>query len=260
MKTTHNKLLLGAALLASLCTGHAQDAGQDWEFSATLPFWAAGLDGDVSVGGATQNVDIGFSDLAEKLDASASVALGARKGALGLFGSIGYLKFAADGDLPGGGSTQAESEFTVADLAASYVVYMSDSDRPLVLEVLGGARYIGLTNSIEIRNGAGNVLFSRENTHDLIDPIIGFRGTKGLTDKLHLDFAADVGGFDLSENQSELHWSAITLLAYDFNDWFTLSGGYKVLAVDASNDKTGLRELGVDAKLSGAIIAATFKF
>lgn len=203
---------------------------------------------------------IGFSDLADQLDASASVAVGARKGALGVFGSVGYLKFAADADLPGGGVTEAESEFTVADLAVSYVVYKGDSERPLVLEVLGGARYIGLTNSIEIRNGAGNLLFGRENTHDLIDPIIGFRGTKGLTDKLHLDFAADVGGFDLSESQSELHWSAISLLSYDFTDWFTLSGGYKILAVDASNDKVGARELGVDVKLSGAIISATFKF
>lgn len=260
MKTTQNKIvLLGAAFLATLGTGFAQEAGHDWKFSATVPVWAAGLEGDLTTGGATQSVDIGFNDLKDHLDASASIALEARKGPLAIFGSFGYLKFSADASLPGGSTTHAESRFMVGDIGVSHAIYKSDSDRPLILEALAGARYINLKNSIEISNG-GATVFSNENTRDLLDPIVGLRGTKLLTDQLHVDFSADVGGFNISDSQSNLDWSAIALLSYDFTDWFTLSAGYKVLAIDADNGKSGNREFGADVKMSGAIIAAKFSF
>lgn len=261
MKTKQHKIILiGAAFLATLGNGFSMNSGEDWQFSVTLPVWAAGLDGDLTTGGVTQNVDIGFSDLKEHLDASASLALEARKGPLAIFGSFGYLKFAADGSGPAGGTSHAESRFMVGDLAVSHAIYKSDSDRPFIIEALAGARYISLKNSIELRNALGAVTFSNENTRDLIDPIIGLRGTKLLTEQLHLDFAADVGGFGISDSQSNLDWSAIALLSYDFTDWFTLSAGYKVLAIDADNGKSGAREFGADVKMSGAIVAAKFVF
>lgn len=261
MKTKQHKiLLLGAAFLATLGTGFSQEAAHDWKFSATLPVWAAGLEGDLTTGGVTQSVDLGFGDLKDHLDASASLALEARKGPLAVFGSFGYLKFSADAAGPGPGSTQAESRFMVADLAVSHAIYKSDSERPFIVEAFGGARYINLKNSIEIRNGLGAVVFSNENTRDLIDPIIGLRGTKILTEQLHLDFAADVGGFGISDSQSDLDWSAIALVSYDFTDWFTLSAGYKALAIDADNGKSGAAAFGADVKMTGAIIAAKFTF
>lgn len=261
MKTNQHKIiLLGAAFLSALGTGFAQDSGHDWKFSATLPVWAAGLEGDLTTGGVTQSVDIGFSDLKEHLDASASLALEARKGPLTIFGSFGYLKFSADGPAPGGGSSQAESRFMVGDLCVGHAIYKSDSDLPFIVEAFGGARYINLKNSIDIYDGVGALLFSNENTRDLLDPIIGLRGTKLLTEQLHLDFAADIGGFDISDSQSNLDWSAIALVSYDFTDWFTLSGGYKVLAIDADNGKSGAAAFGADVKMSGAILAAKFTF
>jgi len=39
---------------------------------------------------------------------------------------------------------------------------------------------------------------------DLLDPIIGLRGSKFFTPKLHLDMAGDIGGFGISDHTSTL--------------------------------------------------------
>jgi hypothetical protein len=53
--------------------------------------------------------------------------------------------------------------------------------------------------------------------------MIGLRGSQYLTSKLHLDFAGDIGGFGISDNQAELDWSATGMATYDFVKWFSLS-------------------------------------
>ena len=94
---------------------------------------------------------------------------------------------------------------------------------------------------------------------DIEDPVIGLRASKFLTRKLHLDFAGDVGGFGMSDNQAELDWSATGVVTYDFAKWFSLSAGYKALALDASKG-SGSSKNGVDLIFNGLLVAAEFKF
>jgi hypothetical protein len=45
----------------------------------------------------------------------------------------------------------------------------------------------------------------------------------------------DVGGFDVS-GAARVTWQALATLNYAFNDRWSISGGYKALAVDYSSD------------------------
>ena len=74
-----------------------------------------------------------------------------------------------------------------------------------------------------------------------------------------LDFQADVGGFGISDDTSDLDWSATGMVAYDFKKWFTLSAGYRALALDKS-DGSGAEEKGLNLIMHGLLITAKLTF
>jgi hypothetical protein len=90
------------------------------------------------------------------------------------------------------------------------------------------------------------------------DPVIGLRGSQYLTQKFHLDFSADGGGFDIN-NDTDWTWSATGVATYDFTKWFSLSAGYKALALDESNG-SGASKNGVNLIFNGVLVVAQFKF
>ena len=89
-----------------------------------------------------------------------------------------------------------------------------------------------------------------------MDPVIGLRGSQYFTQKFHLDFSADGGGFDISHN-TDWTWSAAGVLTYDFAKWFSLSAGYKALALDESENKTHGAN-GVNLIFNGALVTLNF--
>ena len=255
MKIKHTLAALSVAALTLAGTGFTA-SGQDdkWQFGVTLPLWAPQIDGNATVKGHQQDVHVSFSDLKDHLDASFALNLEARKGKLGFFTGVGYMKFSA-----GGGPVSDDLKFLILDGGVSYQLYKTEGANPFILEGTAGIRYWGTKNELTLRDSYGTVLFNGSKDRDLVDPMIGLRGSKFFTPKLHLDFAGDVGGFGLSDNQSTLDWSATGLVSYDFAKWFTLSGGYRALALDASKGG-GADKNGVDIIMHGILIAAKFKF
>jgi len=256
MKTKHTLAALSVAALTMAGTGFtasAQDDGK-WQFGVTVPLFAPKIDGNVTVGGHQRDVNISFSDLKDHLDASFALGLEARKDKLGFYTGFSYMKFSA-----GNGAANDELKIFIVDGGVSYQLYKTEGANPFILEGTVGIRYWGTKNELTLRDSEGTVLFNGSKDRDLVDPMIGLRGSKYFTPKLHLDFAGDVGGFGLSDNQSTLDWSATGLVSYDFAKWFTLSGGYKALAIDASTG-SGANKNGLDIIMNGFLIAAKFKF
>ncbi|MCX6926119.1 MAG: hypothetical protein NT154_23360, partial [Verrucomicrobia bacterium] len=99
---------------------------------------------------------------------------------------------------------------------------------------------------------------SGSNRENVVDPVFGIRGSQYLTSKLHLDFSADGGGFNLNRD-TDWTWSATGLVTYDFAKWFSLSGGYKALALNESSG-SGSSQRGVDLIFNGALLVAKFTF
>ena len=229
-----------------------------WQFGVKLPLWAPAIDGNVTVRGVQQDVNVSFDQLKDHLDASFAMGLEARKEKLGFFAGVGYMKFSGDYSSANGGHASSELKFLIADAGASYQLLKTESEHPFVLEGTAGIRYWHTESDLTLTGPLGARTLSGSNKQNLVDPVIGLRASQYLTRKLHLDFAGDFGGFDISHD-TDITWSATGVVTYDFAKWFSLSAGYKALALDESNG-SGKGKNGLDLIFNGALLVANFKF
>jgi hypothetical protein len=249
-----------AAAFTSTGTGFAADAPEDkWQFSATLPIWAAGIEGDVTVRGVKSDIDIGFGDLVDHLDASFALALEARKGKFGLYAGGSYMKFSADGRGARGVTGDAELKFFIGEAGMSYRLFKTDGAHPFILEATAGMRYWAIDTDLKLTGPGGTVLVDHENKKELYDPVFGLRASKYLNAKWHLDMEGDIGGFGISDDSSDLSWGAAGLVSYDAARWITLSAGYKALTVETS-EGSGAKKNGADIIMHGLLITAKLTF
>lgn len=229
-----------------------------WRFGATIPAWIVGIDGNVTLLGHQQDVNVDFNTLRDHLDQSFSLGVSAGKGRFGLYGDVGYMRFSGGFNGPLGGNTSADLKFLISDAGLSYVLCKTGEEHPFVLAGNVGIRYWYTATDLTFRGPMGNIILSGGNNRNVEDPVIGLSASQYVTRKLHLDVSGDVGGFDIN-NDMDWTWSATAMASYDFCRWFTLSAGYKALALDESNSGAHGKN-GVNLIFNGALIAAQFKF
>src|SRR6185369_5162535 len=128
---------------------------------------------------------------------------------------------------------------------------------PFILEAIAGVRYWYIGTELEITGPQGGILVDSDSHKNLIDPIIGLRGSQYLNAKWHLDFQGDIGGFGISNDSSDLCWSAAGLVTWDAKRWLSLSAGYKALATDFE-EGSGNKKNGVDIIMHGVLLTAQF--
>jgi len=252
MKMHRTLAALSVALLTMAgpaFSAHGQEDDDPWRFSAALPLWAPRVDGNITLLGHQGNVDIGFNKLKDNLDTAFSLGLEARCRQFGFYSSVGYMKFSGTA-----GNAYAQLKLTIAEGGGFYRFVQLGEDHPFILEGLVGVRYWNTDTSwsspIPILNGG--------RTRNLADPIIGLRGSQGLFSKCHLDFQADVGGFDIN-NDTDITWSAGSVITYDFFKWFSVSAGYRALSIDESNG-SGSSQNGLNIIMHGPLIVAKITF
>jgi hypothetical protein len=247
------------ASAADLKPGMSED---EWQFGLNIPLWAPQINGNVTVRGHQQNTDVSFNQLKEHLDAVFSTAIEAHKGKFSLYGDVGYMKFSVDQTFPDGHvKASAGLKFLYSDVAAGYQLIKTESEHPFLLEGTVGVRYWYASMPVKFKDDGGTVLFSGSKTWNLVDPVLGFRGSQYFTEKFHLDFQGDGGGFNISHN-TDWTWGATAALSYDFAKWFTASAGYQALALDESEGsgvgKDGKN--GLNLIFNGALVELNFHF
>jgi hypothetical protein len=290
LKTTGNQHLIAAVLIGALASESAVARADDavatpstasattpatdassadtlkpamdedaWQFGLGIPLWAPQINGNSTIRGNQRNVNVSYKTLRQHLDAVFSMAVEARKGKFDFYGDVGYMKFSFD-DFSLGGQANAWTglKFLVADAGMGYLLVKTDSEHPLLLEATAGVRYWYVSDDLTLTYPIGNAFLRGSKTWNVVDPVLGFRGSQFFTRKFHLDFAADGGGFDINHN-TDWTWSATGVLTYDFARWFSLSAGYKAVALDESENKTNGKN-GVNFIFHGALVAATFNF
>lgn len=283
MKTIRNQNLLAAAFTCALAATAATTARADdmattpattpittaelapattdpdaWKFGVTLPIWAPQINGTATLMGRQTDVNVNFSQLRSHLDASFSLALNAQKGRFGMFGNVGYMKFSGSTGDALGGHTDWGLKFVVANAGASYLLLKTENEHPFLLTGTAGVRFWYLSTDLDHRDAANVRDFHGYGNQNLFDPVLGLRASQYLTKKLHIDVAADGGGFNLSHD-TDWTWSASGMLTYDFAKWFSASAGYQALALNES-EGSGASKKGVDLIFSGVAGALTFKF
>jgi hypothetical protein len=228
-----------------------------WQFGLSVPLWAPKIDGNATVRGHQENVSVSFNTLREHLNTIFSLAVDARKGKFDFYGDVGYMRFSASQSFADGHiKSWAGLKFLVADAGAGYTLIKTGSEHPFILEGTAGVRYWYVSMPVTFSDDAGDTLFAGSKTWNLVDPVLGLRGSQYFTRKFHLDFAADGGGFDIS-HQTDWTWSAMGMLTYDFCKWFSLSAGYKALAIDELDNK-GNGNNGLNVIFDGALVTLNF--
>lgn len=232
-----------------------------WQFGLTVPLWAPQIDGNVTLAGRRENVNVSYNTLKDHLDAVFAVAVGARYGKYDFFGDVGYMKFSVSQSHVGpDGHVHVNSwaglKFLYSDAGGGYQLIKTESQHPFILEGTAGVRYWYASSPVTFSDALGNTLFAGSKTWNVVDPVLGFRGSQYFTPKLHLDFKGDGGGFNISHS-TDWTWSAMGALSYDFCQYFTLSAGYQALALDESqNGNRG--STGVNLIFNGALVALNF--
>jgi opacity protein-like surface antigen len=225
-------------------------ASGGWQFSLTPYFWAAGLDGDVGVGGRTASVDVGFSDIADTLDMGALLTFEARKQRWGLLLDVIYLKMSTDEGTPG-------PLFSNVDLGTKELVLEGDIAYRVLerehggLDVLGGFRYWNQDTELDLGAGLlpGIELSQSENW---VDPVVGVRYETALAKRWSLRLRGDIGGFGVS---SDFTWQAFARVNYDISDRFSVVFGYRHLDVDFEDDG-----FTYDVATSGPALGVSLRF
>lgn len=141
----------------------------DWEFLVTLPGWAAGLSGDIGVGGFNPvSVDVPFKDILENLDMVAALTLEARHRRWGFILDGMYLKMSAGGETPGRLLTSVDVEVEEV-LAEADLTYRLLEGKRGYLDILVGARYIYLESGLNFHLDSAGV---RDVSNDLSNAIV----------------------------------------------------------------------------------------
>jgi len=253
-------LLSGTALAAD-----PQDASQpplgasDWVVQVTPYLWASGMEGDISPFRAapTVHVEKSFSDVMEDFNVGGFVNIWARRDRFVFSGDVMYVNTSSAKttnvlpDLfPGGVEVSGEVDSVEFNATAQAGYRFVDAPQ-FTLDVLAGGRFWYISNDVTIQTDVlGSI--SRKEDFNWFDPIIGARAFYNITDKLSLMAQADIGGFGAG---SELTWSVLGTVNYVLNDHWSVSAGYKHLAVDYDDNGYVF-----DVDLSGPILGMTYRF
>jgi hypothetical protein len=232
---------------------------EGWKFSASIPIWLVGVEGDVVVHGHDLDVDQDTADDVDelfdsRLNAAMALHFEAAKSRFGLLLDAMYLDRSVEGTLD---TTDANGFLRgfIGEVGAFYTVVAPPPDKRgfgrLSVDALGGVRISALELGVESDtfNGAVHRTF--------YDPYVGARLELGLTNWLSLKVRGDVGGFGIEAwPTSDFSWNVDTALAFHLASWFDLGLGYRWLDYDFN----GPSDSSLNATLSGPIVELRFNF
>jgi len=272
-------LLMLAAIFVPILAAQAQaqsDAppADQWKFSITPYLWLPNINGtlkySVPPGTGSPEVKVGPNDYLQALNFAMMISGEVRKERWSVFTDVIYLDFSNEkssvksinfgGSLVSSSvnvSTSSSLKGGIGTLGAGYTVL---PDRPVKLDVFGGARYLGLKASTDwqlegvITGPGGGQTFPRtggiSEKVDLWDGIIGVKGRYLLGDSdWSIPFYLDLG-----TGSSSLTWQGMLGVAYSFK-WGEVTLAYRDLYYDQKDDKL-LQNL----RFSGPALGATIRF
>lgn len=243
-------IAIALAIVASHPVAAQLTGDPGWRFEATPYLWAVGLDGKIRFGPLPKtDVDVGFSDILDRLDIGLMGAFEARHDRWGLLFDGQYIKVSDSINTPGPLFSKFDAEITQQSyaLAALYRVV----DEPVPLDLAGGVRYYHINADLKLTAGQlpGRYL---EGTQSWWDPFIGVRAQYPFAERWSVVGYADIGGFGVG---SDLTWQTLAEINYRFSPMFVGKFGYRYLHVDYSKGN-----FVYDMALSGPYLGLGIRF
>jgi len=206
-----------------------QAAENPWSFNLSIYGWATAIDGTISAGGRSADVDIAFNDVLKHLDMAFMAAAELRYKRWGFMGDLVYARLHDDIAPPAGlvfSSTHEVIKETIGILTLSYRVV---DVTPAYLDVLAGARIYDFFAQIRLQPNLVHVGVNNEGTNTWVDPIIGLRGRYYVSRAFFLNGFGDVGGFGAG---SEISWQVFGGFGVQAARWCDLQFGYRALGFE----------------------------
>jgi hypothetical protein len=217
---------MAAGLLSFAAPAHAQS--DKWQVDvAPLYLWASELDGRLVTSNQTVSLFMPFDEAADNLAGAFSFHGEARKGRVGVFADINFIRLSTDAEFTTPVSTTvrgtAQLDMTVFEAGAAYLVKPGSN-----FSVLGGIRTYTQSPRIEL---SGPVLGVRELdiSRTATSVFGGFTYRPKLSEKWMLLTRADIGGGQAFE------WSGTLGFEYRFKPWGGAAFGYRALGVDTGD-------------------------
>jgi hypothetical protein len=230
----------------------AQPAEKEWSFNLSTYGWATAIDGTISAGGRSADVDISFKDVVKHLDMAFMATAELRYKRWGFMGDLIYARLHDDIAPPAGILFSSTHEVVKETIGTFLVSYRVIDAKPAYLDLFAGARVYSFYSEIVLRRNLAARDFAADGTSTWADPIIGLRGRYYLSPLFFLNGYGDIGGFGAG---SELSWQVLGTVGIQAARWCDVQLGYRALSFEYQGDR-GKQEL----TTHGPIIGATIRF
>ncbi|WP_208543144.1 hypothetical protein [Marilutibacter alkalisoli] len=210
----------------------------DHALQVTPYLWAAGLDGRLSPfrRGSTIGVEKSFSDVVDGLEFGGFANLWLRRDRFVFSGDVMYVATSDDhafGPLPPlpvpvPPSTVVDGRVDSRQFnATAQAGYRLVEAQDFTLDALAGLRAWRISNDVTV--SALGTSRSYGERFDWVDPVIGLRAFRRLSEAWSLQAQLDAGGLGVGADST---WSALATINYVATEHLSVAAGYKVLDVD----------------------------
>ncbi|WP_156412433.1 outer membrane protein [Bosea sp. Root483D1] len=226
----------------------------DTELRITPFFWASGIRGDVRTRAflPTVSVDVPFKDILQNLDFAAMLAGEYRSGRWGVLADLAYVAVSVEAQrnfiarAPGFSSAEVKSRTLNATVTGFFRFYENSG---FSADILAGGRVWSASTDVDLAI-AGVVSLSGGTERTWVDPVAGLRLRANLGNGFGLSAYGDIGA-----GSSRLTWQLRGTIDYSFNENWSVSVGYRHLAVDYRSGSYVF-----DTALSGPIMGVSYRF
>lgn len=220
--------------------------------SLRLNAWAASLKGDLGIGGVVAPVDLSFGDIVDNLNMVAAGTFTINNGRWGLLIDTTYIELGAPvPDVP-------TPLFTIDGITveqwttAGLISYRLMGDHYGFLDAIGGVHYMWMRNTFDFSPGPTRTgEKSLRGRAAWVDPIVGLRAEKYVTDKFYVQAAGMIGGFGVS---SDLVWIGAAGCGYNFSEKVAIDFVYRYASFDYD------RKILFDASMHGPFLGVRIDF
>jgi hypothetical protein len=243
----------GLACVAFAAAGQAQ-AQSEWEYALSAYGWFTGMSTELDTAFGTVEAELSFGDIFDQLDFAAFGTFEARNGRWALVTDLNYAKLSAENDTPVGiafDSVTVDTRLTIVSALAAYAI-IDRSD--LRVELAGGLRYYDVSIDVDLTAALPIDNRSASFGDSWVDPVVGVRLRAPLSEDWFFNGFVDVGGFGLGD-ASDLSWQVYAGVGYNFNETWSIQGGYRHLSIDRNINGRDTR-----LELYGPLIGVTARF
>lgn len=191
-----------------------------------LYLWMAGVDGTMGVGPIEADVDASFSDILDKLDSAIAFYYETWQEDTGFYLDVMYLRLTDD---IAQGPLTLDYEVDQTMVEAGALLHRGSPERPV--DVIIGVRYMDLGADLALTPAPPGG--SASGGKHWLDPIVGARWRRSLSDKWGVGFRGDIGGFGLG---SDLSWQLKADFRYRLSALWKLDFSYRYLDIDYEED------------------------